>query len=81
MWNDIDIYDLYRDFTNDPNTYPSSELQAFIASLHANGQHYVPIVDSNVYHPNPDNASDAYAPFARGAALGTFIRDPTTGGQ
>ncbi|KAK0880551.1 hypothetical protein LTR87_005673 [Friedmanniomyces endolithicus] len=79
MWNDIDIYDLYRDFINDPNTYPSPELQAFIASLHANGQHYVPIVDSNVYHPNPDNASDAYAPYERGAALGTFIRDPTTG--
>ncbi|KAK5125415.1 hypothetical protein LTR85_000524 [Meristemomyces frigidus] len=79
VWNDIDIYSLYRDFTNDPNTYPVDEMRAFVAGLHANGQHYVPIVDSNIYAPNPDNASDAYAPFERAAALGTFIRDPTTG--
>ncbi|TKA83915.1 hypothetical protein B0A55_00179 [Friedmanniomyces simplex] len=79
MWNDIDIYELYRDFTNDANTFPIAGIQAFIASLHADGQHYVPIVDSNIYVPNPDNASDAYAPFERGAALGTYIRDPTTG--
>ena len=80
-WNDIDIYYLYRDFTNDPVTFPVDEMRSFIAGLHANGQHYVPIVDSNVYVPNPDNASDAYAPFEVGADLGTYIRDPTTGGK
>nr|POE88083.1 alpha-glucosidase [Quercus suber] len=79
VWNDLDIYDLYRDFTSDENTYPAVEFKAFIQGLEANGQHYVPIVDSNIYAPNPDNASDAYAPWTRGAELGIYIRDPSTG--
>ena len=53
--------------------------QEWIASLHADGQRYIPIIDSNIYAPNPDNASDAYAPWSRGAELETYIRDPTTG--
>lgn len=79
MWNDIDIYELYRDFTNDENTYPAAGMQDFIAGLHANNQHYVPIIDSNIYRPNPENASDAYAPFQDGADQGTFIRNPRSG--
>lgn len=47
--------------------------------MHANGQHYVPIVDSNIYAPNPYNASDAYEPWERANAMSAFIRDPTTG--
>jgi len=54
-------------------------MQEFIAGLHANGQHYVPIVDSNIYVSNPSNESDAYEPWDFGSSLGTFIRDPTTG--
>lgn len=57
--------------------YPVPEGQAFLAKLHAAGQHYVPIVDSNVYIPNPDNSSDAYEPFQRGAAMSAFIRQPS----
>ncbi|KAK3620594.1 hypothetical protein LTR56_023307 [Elasticomyces elasticus] len=79
LWNDLDIYELYRDFTNDANTFPVDAFQDFIDGLHANGQHYIPIIDSNIYVPNPNNESDAYPPFDRGAALGTYIRDPTTG--
>jgi alpha-glucosidase len=79
IWNDIDIYDLYRDFTSDDNTFPASGMKRLISDLHANDQYYVPIVDSNIYVPNPNNASDAYAPFSRGAELGTFIRDANTG--
>lgn len=74
IWNDIDIYTLYRDFTNNPETYPAGEMQAFIAGLHANGQYYVPIVDSNIYRSNPANASDYYEPYESGADLSTFIR-------
>jgi alpha-glucosidase len=58
--NDLDIYDLYRDFTNNEVTYPVTEFQAWIAGLHSNNQHYVPIIDSNIYVSNPDNESDAY---------------------
>lgn len=79
VWHDLDPYILYRDFTNAPDTYSASGMQQLIAGLHANGQYYVPIIDSNIYVPNPDNESDAYAPFQRGADLQTFIRDPTTG--
>lgn len=79
MWNDLDIYELYRDFTNNEVTYPLPQFTNFIQGLHANGQHYVPIIDSNIYVSNPDNASDEYAPYERGASLQTYIRDPTTG--
>ncbi|CAO2648181.1 Nn.00g074480.m01.CDS01 [Neocucurbitaria sp. VM-36] len=79
LWNDLDIYDLYRDFTNNNVTYPLPAFSNFIESLHANGQYYVPIIDSNIYVSNPDNASDTYGPYERGSDLQTFIRDPTTG--
>jgi alpha-glucosidase len=79
LWNDLDIYDLYRDFTNNDVTYPLPAFTNFIESLHANGQHYVPIIDSNIYVSNPNNASDTYAPYERGNNLQTYIRDPTTG--
>ena len=79
MWNDIDIYQLYRDFTNDANTYPVPEFTKFIEGLHASGQHYVPIIDSNIYRPNPTNASDAYDVYQEGADQGTFIRNPSSG--
>lgn len=49
----------YRDFTNAPNRFSIEEGQAFLQRLHDNGQHYVPIVDSAIYVPNPANASDA----------------------
>ena len=79
LWNDLDIYDLYRDFTNNEATYPLPAFTNFIERLHANGQYYVPIIDSNIYVSNPNNASDTYAPFENGAYLETYIRDPTTG--
>jgi len=66
--NDLDIYDLYRDFTNNNVTFPVTEFQAWIASLHSNDQYYVPIIDSNIYVSNPDNASDAYPPWERVSA-------------
>lgn len=78
MWNDIDILQLKRDFTSDENTFPVAGMQKFIADLHANSQHYVPIVDANIYAPNPENVSDAYEPWQRGADMGTFIRDAAT---
>jgi alpha-glucosidase len=49
----------YRDFDNDPIRYNYTTGQEFLARLHASGRHYVPIVDSAIYVPNPNNASDA----------------------
>ena len=67
--------DQYRDFTNGAFNYPVPSGKDFLGRLHAAGQHYVPIVDSNIYVPDPENASDAYATFSRGAALSAFIRN------
>jgi hypothetical protein len=59
--------------------HPLPGFANFIESLHANGQHYVPIIDSSIYVSNPNNESDDHAAFENGAKLQTFIRDPTTG--
>ena len=48
------------DFVNDPIRFGYDEGKTFISKLTANGQHYIPIVDSAIYIPNPANASDAY---------------------
>ena len=56
---DIDYMNQYRDFDNDAIRFNYTTGQQFLATLHANGQHYIPIVDSAIYVPNPANASDA----------------------
>ncbi|KAL5314408.1 hypothetical protein ACEPPN_018834 [Leptodophora sp. 'Broadleaf-Isolate-01'] len=76
IWTDIDYMNQYRDFENDQNTFSYSEGAQFLSKLHENGQHYIPIVDSAIYVPNPDNASDAYATFDRGNATDSFMLNP-----
>lgn len=76
IWTDIDYMNQYRNFENDAVRYGYSQGAEFLSKLHANGQHYVPIVDSAIYHPNPDNASDAYPTFDRGVAAGAFMLNP-----
>ena len=56
---DIDYMNQYRNFDNDAIRFGYPEGQRFLSKLHANGQHYIPIVDSAIYIPNPNNASDA----------------------
>ena len=76
IWTDIDYMNQYRDFDNDPIRFNYSEGKQFLSQLHSNNQHYIPIVDSAIYAPNPTNASDAYAPYERGNALGSFLKNP-----
>jgi alpha-glucosidase len=76
IWLDIDYMFQYRDFTNDQNTFPYDEGQEFIARLHANGQHHIPIVDSAIYIPNPNNASDNYSVYTDGHERGVFMLNP-----
>jgi len=76
IWTDIDYMNQYRDFENDQNTFPYAEGAEFLSKLHANGQHYVPIVDSAIYIPNPDNSSDAYPIFNRGNETDSFMLNP-----
>lgn len=76
IWTDIDYMNQYRDFDNDAIRFGYSEGAGFLSKLHANGQHYVPIVDSAIYHPNPDNSSDAYPTFDRGVDASAFLLNP-----
>lgn len=66
----------YRDFENDPNTFGYEEGAKFLSGIHENGQHYIPIVDSAIYIPDPSNASDAYPIFDRGKELDAFMLNP-----
>ncbi len=66
----------YRDFDNDAIRFNYSEGAKFLSRLHANHQHYVPIVDSAIYAPNPENASDAYPPYDRGMDANAFMLNP-----
>ncbi|CAJ2499684.1 Uu.00g025370.m01.CDS01 [Anthostomella pinea] len=76
IWNDIDYMKAYRDFENDPINYPYSEGVDFLERLHQNNQHYVPIIDSGIYAPDPKNASDAYPSFDRGVEQEAFMLNP-----
>jgi alpha-glucosidase len=49
----------YRDFENDPIRFSYEEGAVFLDKLHKSGIHWIPIVDSALYIPNPDNSSDA----------------------
>lgn len=73
IWTDIDYMSLFRDFTTDPNRYDQTEFGQFLDGIHANGQHYIPIVDSAIYNPNPDNQSDAYGTYSRGHDMDAFM--------
>lgn len=76
IWTDIDYMDHYRDFENDPVRFSYPEGKEFLSELHASGRHYIPIVDSAIYHPFPNNASDAYPIFDRGVDAEAFVLNP-----
>lgn len=76
IWLDIDYMDQYRDFTLDPVSFPRSGVKEFFDFLHGNNQHFVPIVDSAIYIPNPTNASDTYNTYTRGNASDSFLINP-----
>jgi alpha-glucosidase len=76
IWTDIDYMDKFRDFTTDPVNFPVSGGQAFLNKLQQSGRHYVPIIDSAIYVPNPNNQSDAYDFFDKGNASGVFLKNP-----
>lgn len=71
QWLDIDYMDGYRDFTYSPAAFPLSEVAAFVAKLHSNGQHFVPIVDPGI------KIDPGYAPYDEALRDGLFIRDLT----
>jgi alpha-glucosidase len=75
IWTDIDYMNQYRNWENDQRTFGYKEGTEFLSNLHRNHQHYVPIVDSAIYAPNPENASDTYPTYDRGAEADAFLLD------
>ncbi|KAK5683676.1 hypothetical protein LTR17_027282 [Elasticomyces elasticus] len=75
LMSDLDYLKVDRDFTDNPGHYDVEPGKEFLGRLHANGQHYMPILDPNICVPDPTNASDAYPTYGRGAELDAYIRD------
>lgn len=75
IMNDLDYLDVNRIFTDNSGHYDLGPGKEFLDRLHANGQYYLPILDPNVYIPNPNNASDAYATYDQGADMNVYIRN------
>eukprot|EP01032_Pedospumella_encystans_P025930 gene25930-29291_t len=48
QWMDIDYMQNYKDFTLDSTNFPQAEVSSFVKGLHANGQHFVPIIDPGI---------------------------------
>ncbi|KAJ6553086.1 glycosyl hydrolases family 31-domain-containing protein [Mycena capillaripes] len=74
MWNDIDLYHAFRDFTTDPIHFPADEMRDFIRELRQNNQHFIPIVDAAI--GKATNNTDFYDPYLKGAELDVFIKNP-----
>ncbi|USW50539.1 Putative glycoside hydrolase family 31, galactose mutarotase-like domain superfamily [Septoria linicola] len=76
---DLDYMKMNRDFTLSPGHYDLEPGREFLARLHANGQHWLPILNPNIYAPNPANASDAYPTYDRGKELDVYIKNKDGG--
>lgn len=76
QWNDIDWMYQLRNFISNPDQFPVKEGLEFLARLHASGRHYVHIIDSALYIPNPENRTDEYLPYSRGHDVGAFLLNP-----
>lgn len=75
QWVDIDYMDAYKDFTVDPTNFPAQDMQAFIAQLNSNEQHFVPIVDPGIYAISEE--SDPYPALVEGLEQNVFVKDLT----
>lgn len=67
---------LYRNFENDQSTWGYEEGIEFLSRIHENGQHFVPIVDSAIYAPDPADPEDVYATYERGVEANAFMMNP-----
>ncbi|KAF6264757.1 glycosyl hydrolases family 31-domain-containing protein, partial [Scenedesmus sp. NREL 46B-D3] len=61
--------DRFRDFTLDPVRFPVNAMREFVASLHAAGQRWVPIIDCGIPVAQDDAA------YQEGIAAGVFVKD------
>jgi len=71
QWMDIDYMQSYRDFTIDSTNFVASDVKSFVDNLHANGQHFVPIIDPGIM------VYSGYSAYETGVELDVFVKDIT----
>jgi alpha-glucosidase (family GH31 glycosyl hydrolase) len=69
QWMDIDYMLAYKDFTTDPTNFPTADVKSFVDGLHANGQHFVPIVDPGI------KVESGYDAYEQGLKDDIFVKD------
>ncbi|KAK7054983.1 hypothetical protein VNI00_003446 [Paramarasmius palmivorus] len=74
MWNDIDLYNTFRDFTTDAGRFPAEEVRELIRELASNHQKYIPIVDAAL--AKQVNDTDFYDPYTKGVEMDVFVKNP-----
>ena len=73
QWMDIDYMQNYKDFTLDSTNFPQAEVSSFVKGLHANGQHFVPIIDPGIM------VQEGYDAYEQGMKQDLFIKDISGG--
>lgn len=73
QWMDIDYMQNYRDFTLDAVNFNQQEVASFVDSLHANGQHFVPIIDPGIM------VYSGYDAYEEGVSKDLFVKDISGG--
>lgn len=69
QWMDIDYMQDYKDFTTDADNFDQTEVAKFVAQLHDNGQHFVPIIDPGIM------VQDGYDAYEAGLKADIFVKD------
>ncbi|KAJ7281242.1 hypothetical protein O6H91_10G102400 [Diphasiastrum complanatum] len=69
IWSDIDHMDKFKDFTLDPLNYPADKMKSFLEKVHADGQHFVLIIDPGI------KTESNYSTYQNGLEAGIYIKD------
>lgn len=70
QWNDLDYMNNSNDFTYDTNKF--KELPQFVADLHANGMHYIPLIDAGI---SGSEQPGTYPPYDIGSEMNIFVKN------
>ncbi len=70
QWNDIDYMDDRKDFTFNKEKF--TKLPQFVEELHAEGLHYIPIIDPGI---SSTEKAGSYKPYDLGIEMDIFIKN------
>lgn len=76
QWADIDYMDTFNMFTLDKKNFPN--LPNFVKRVHADGRHFVPILDPS-FDGSEDQSSSGYPLYKSGVEKDIFVKNPAGG--